>query len=265
MSIALFTKTWRDHWKSYLAWTLTLVGISAIELSIYPSIAKSGEAAKQFIDSYPEAFKQMFRIEDYTSGSGFLGTELYSMMVPLILIAIGATWGASAIAEEEEKGTADILFSLPISRMHLLITKVIAAISSVTLLGFITALTIQFGAPMVDMEIDSVHLYEASLLSIVLGILFLGIGLLCGILTSKKSVAVGIGTGIALIFFLIYSLAPLVTAFDSISPLNPFQWAIGENPLANGASYLNLVKLAALALATITAALFSFTRKDIKS
>ena len=113
MIIALYLKMWRDHWRSLLSWAGVAVLMVSIQMSVYPSIAKSGKGFETFLENYPDAIKKIFRMQDYTTGPGFLSTELYSMMIPLILIAIGATWGASATAEEEEKGTADLLFAFP--------------------------------------------------------------------------------------------------------------------------------------------------------
>ena len=50
---------------------------------------------------------------DYVSGAGYLGSELFAFMVPLLLLiaAIGA--GARAIAGEEERGTLDLLLANP--------------------------------------------------------------------------------------------------------------------------------------------------------
>ena len=96
----------------------------------------------------------MFRMEDYTSGPGFLSTELYSMILPLVLIAVGATFGASATADEEEKGTADLLFSMPISRSKIMASKMAATVSVLFILGFVTYLNIYIGSGLVDMEIN---------------------------------------------------------------------------------------------------------------
>ena len=54
MNITIFRKMYRDHWKSLLSWGAVIIFMATIELTIYPSIVKSGDAAKQFIDSYPD-------------------------------------------------------------------------------------------------------------------------------------------------------------------------------------------------------------------
>ena len=75
--------------------------MNSIELSVYPTMSKSGDSMKSFLDSFPEGFKKMFRMEDYFSGPGFLNTELFSLIIPMVMIGVGLAWGAGATADDE--------------------------------------------------------------------------------------------------------------------------------------------------------------------
>ncbi len=263
MMISLIFKTWRDHWKSLLSWAGVIVAMTSIQLSVYPSIVKTGDAAKQFIDAYPEAFKKMFRMEDYTSGPGFLSTELFSLMLPLVLIAVGATWGASATAEEEEKGTADLLFTLPISRLKVLASKMIATFSVLIFLGVVIYVNLYLGAGIVDLKVNFNYILAAILSSIALGLFFSGLGFLIGSITGKKGVSLGSASAIGLLSFVFYSLAPLVDNFDFLNPINPFEWAIGGNILFDGPDWNGFSKLMLGTFVLYITAALVFKNKDI--
>lgn len=263
--ITLYLKTWRDHWRTLLAWSITLIALVSIQMSIYPSISENTGAIQQFLDAYPDAIKKIFRMEDYTTGPGFLGTELYSMMVPLVLIAVGATWGASATAEEEDDGTADVLLTLPISRTRILISKIAAAMSAVVLLAILAMLNILALRSAVDMDIAVDKLIAASISSIALGFFFAGIAFLIGSFSRHKGGAVGGVTGIALIAFLIYSLSGLVDDFDPITPYNPMEWGLGGSPLFNGIDGPGVAKLALGSLILLTLSIVKFDKKDIST
>ena len=263
--IALYVKTWRDHWRTLLAWSITLVALISIQMSIYPSISKNKSALQQFLEAYPEAIRKIFRMEDYTSGPGFLGTELYSMMIPLILIAVGATWGAAATAEEEDEGTADILLTLPISRRRIMISKIAATITVITMLGLVAMANIVLLRSWVNMEISASKLFAVTVSSVALGIFFSGIAFLVGSFSRRKGIAVGVVTGIALITLLIYSLAALVTNFDAIMPYNPVQWGLGQSPLINGLDLAGSLKLLGGSVALFVAAILKFDKKDIST
>ena len=234
-------------------------------MSIYPSITKNKEALQGFLESYPEAIRKIFRMQDYTSGPGFLSTELYSFMVPLVLIAVGATWGASATAEEEDEGTADVLLTLPISRTSILLSK-IAATSTVTFfLSFLAMANIMVLRDVVDMEIDNGKLLAATLSSISLGFFFTGIAFLVGSFSQRKGSAIGVVTGVSLVAFLIYSLSALVDNFDAIEPYNPMEWGLKGQPLFNGLDGSGNLKLLVGGIVFLILAILKFNKKDIST
>ena len=204
-------------------------------------------------------------MQDYTSGPGFLSTELYSMMVPLVLIAVGSTWGASATAEEEDEGTADLLLTLPISRTKILISKMSAALSVIILLGLLAAGNIIALRGVVHLDISLDKLFAGTVSSISLAFFFTGISFLAGAMSRHKGTAVGVVTGLALITLLIYSLAALVDNFNSIIPYNPMQWALGNNPLFNGIEVTGILKLLSGTFAFLALAILVFDRKDIST
>lgn len=265
MSFAIVFKTLRDRWRSTLVWSAGLLATISIELYIYPSVVKSSTAMTSYIDAFPDAMKAIFRMEDYFSGAGFLGTELFSMMVPLIFISVTASRGSSAIAGEIEAGTADILFSLPISRTRILLSKLIAMILEVLLLSILTVSSIVIGAQLVDMGISTAAIITATGSSALLALSYGAIALFAGSLTGKKATATGLAITFAIAALLFYSLAPIVDTFDSITPFNPMDWAINGNPLSSGISAISFAKLTSLFIAFSSVAIYIFRKKDIKA
>lgn len=263
MLLPLLAKTWRDRWRGFASWTIGLMLIGIVELYVYPSIRDSAEGMSSLVEAFPEAMQDMFRMSDYTSPAGFLSVEMFSIMVPLVFISVGASWGASATADEEEKGTADLLLTLPVSRTQIVLTKGAATLAA--LAGIVVAIsaTIVIGAAVVDMNLPAANIWAASAMSGLLGALYAGIGFLVGALTGRRGIALGAAIALAIAGFLVYSLAPMVDLFDSINPFNPFQWAVGGEPLRAGLDVGYAVALAALAVALFVGALVAFTRRDI--
>ncbi|MGH3372312.1 MAG: hypothetical protein ACRDPR_20185, partial [Nocardioidaceae bacterium] len=84
----VFTKTLRDHWRAIASWGLGLGLLTAFELAVYPSIRDRAEEMNRLVAAYPEALRAMFGLEDFTSGAGFLTAELFSLVVPLVMVTI---------------------------------------------------------------------------------------------------------------------------------------------------------------------------------
>jgi len=265
VNLSIIGKTLRDHYRSSIAWGLGLLSIISLQLYIYPTAVQSSDAMQQYIDAFPEAFKTIFRMEDYFSGEGFLGTELYSLMIPLIFISICAARGSSAIGSEIESGTADVLFTLPISRQRILISKLIAMVLEITFLSILVIFSISIGAGLVDMEIGFSQLVTATSASALMGLIYGSVALLAGSLTGRKGAATGLAIATAIAALLFYSLAPIVDTFDYLTPLNPMDWAINGNPLSEGVSLANFVKLVSLYFLLSASALAIFNKRDIRA
>ena len=86
--------------------------------AVYPTVRDNPEL-NRLVEEYPEALKAFIAFGgsiDYVSGAGYLGSELFSFMVPLLFLIAAVANGASAIAGEEERGTLDLLLSQPVTR-----------------------------------------------------------------------------------------------------------------------------------------------------
>ncbi|MEI6407404.1 MAG: ABC transporter permease subunit [Actinomycetes bacterium] len=265
MMLTIFKKNWRDHWKTFSGWTLGIVLMSTIELSVYPTLLKSGNGINDFMKNFPDSVQKIFHMQDYTSGPGFISTELFSLVLPMVIIAIGSSWGSSAVAGEEEAGTADLLFSLPVSRQNILLGKMFSIISALLAVGIVTYLTITVGSSFVNLQISRTFLASATVLIVLLGFFFSGVGLLIGAVVGKKALAVGITSGLALLMSIIYSLAPLVNSLDVLNKGNPFQWALGGRILFEGSPWQNFFKLFLVSTALYAASIFVTNNKDIRT
>ena len=261
--VPLFKKAWRYHRRGFIGWLTGVVGITIVQLSVYPSIRDSraswGEAIKQF----PEALQKMFRMTDYTSEIGYLSTELFAITLPLLFIGVGASWGARATAEDEETGTADILLSLPVSRRSVLLTRFAAMLSAQVALAFALVVTLLIGAAFLNLSVAVSAYVDAAAVLVMIGMIFGSVAILFGTITGHKGAALGYSVGLAIALFVLYSLAPLVNAFDSINPLNPLQWTIGSQPLALGLDVPYSLLAIGLVVILLGVSLFTFERRDI--
>lgn len=265
MNIKLFIQTWRSHWKSFLSWAAVLIVMNSIELSVYPTMAKSGDSMKTFLESFPDFFKKMFRMEDYFTGPGFLNTELFSLIIPMVMIGVGLAWGASATAEDEERGTADLLFTLPITRSKFLWSRLLAMTSALALLAIINFINLFIGAKFVDMQLNASNLAAGSLGCFLIGMLFASFGALFGAVSGKRGASLGIGAGIAILFYVFYTITSIVTKFDFIKPINPFQWLIDANQLMVGFNWSTNLKFLSLSAIAVISASWIINRRDIHS
>ncbi|MFN8185279.1 MAG: ABC transporter permease subunit [Candidatus Nanopelagicales bacterium] len=261
--LTLMWRTLNERWRSTFGWGLGLVLMAVLQLAVYPSVAKSSASMQEFVDQWPEAFRQAFNLDAYTTGAGFLNAEMFSMMVPLVLIAVAVSGAAAATAAEEERGTADLLLSLPVSRGRVVVAKVLATVIAVLLVAAATLLAIAVGAPLVDLEVGLADLAAGVLMTALLALFFGAVALLVATVTGKRAVALGTAVGLALAAFLLNALAPMADWLEPWQKASPFYWALGDNPLINGvdAPMAGLLLVAAVALVVL--ADVAYRRRDI--
>jgi ABC-2 type transport system permease protein len=265
MLLPLLRKTWRDHLKGLIGWGVGTASLVVVMLWVYPTIASSNSGMDQISAAFPPEFQEMFRMNDYTSPAGYLSTELFSFMIPLIFVAMGVSWGASAVADEEEHGTADLLYSLPIPRWRILTVKWLAVMIMISAVGLALWATLVIGAPFADMNLGLAPLTAASVGTVLLGCVYAALAFLLGTITGRKAMSLGITIVLALAAFLVYMLAPLVDAIARIENLSPFQWAYGNEPLWNGFAPGPLILLVLIAAIFVLASLGVYRRRDIGS
>ena len=263
--VAIAWHTLVQRGRSLLAWTLGLVLITIMQLSVYPSIMSSGDAMQEYVDAWPEGLREAFGLADYTTGVGYLNTELFSMMLPLVLVGVALAAGAAGTAGEEEQGTLELLLGVPVRRSTVLAGKLVAMIAAIGVVSAAFVVTLVVGAPMVDLAIGSAYVVAATLMLGLLAILFGGVGLLLGALSGRRAVALGAGFGLAIAAYLLNVLAPLADWLEAWQSASPFEWALGDRPLFNGVD-LGAVGLIVAVTAAITAAAFAaFARRDIST
>jgi len=261
--LTLMWRTLNERWRSTFGWGLGLVLMAVLQLAVYPSVAKSSASMQEFVDQWPEAFRQAFNLDAYTTGAGFLNAEMFSMMVPLVLIAVAVSGAAAATAGEEERGTADLLLSLPVSRGRVVVAKVLATVIAVLLVAAATLLAIAVGAPLVDLEVGLADLAAGVLMTALLALFFGAVALLVATVTGKRAVALGTAVGLALAAFLLNALAPMADWLEPWQKASPFYWALGDNPLINGVDAPMAGLLLVAAVAQVVLADVAYRRRDI--
>jgi ABC-2 type transport system permease protein len=181
----------------------------------------------------------------------------------LLILVLGIGIGAAAVAGEEEAGTMDLLLALPLTRASVVLQKLGAMMMLLLMLGVSVFAGTALGAVLVDMDLSMVNLAAASFSGVLLGLVFGTLALAVGAATGKRGVSLGVASGVALVAFLIQTLAPIVDWLEPAHPLTPFYY-YGENqPLVNGLHWGHAGVLVGLSALFVLIALFTFRRRDI--
>ncbi len=258
-------KTVRDLRGGFLWWSVGLVGMVALMVSVYPTV-RSNPALNRLVQQYPDALKAFIGFGgevDYLSPAGYLGSELFSFMVPLLLLVAAIGAGARAVAGEEEAGTLELLLSCPVSRRRVVLEKLAALAIEVVGLGVVLLVSLWVGGRAVSMDVSFAHLAAATAAAVLLALAYGALAVLVGAATGRRALTAGVVAAAAVAAYLVASLASLVDVLEPAKLASPFYQYSAGDPLRNGLAAGHTVLLAAIGVFAGALAPFALERRDV--
>lgn len=260
----IYTQTLADNRRSLLAWSIGTAAVGVMYAAFYPQVGGSGGMAET-VQDYPEAMREALRIQDIGSAAGYLGSPVFGLLLPLLVMAFGVTFGARAVAGDEETGYLDLLLAHPVGRTRLAVERFAGLVSgavAIAVLVFAGMLAIRSGAELESIGIAefAAQCVQLALLGITFGALAIGLGAALG----KRALVLGISVGIGVLTYIAGNLAGVIGA-DWLKLLSPFHYYIGGEPLRNGMQWADAAILLAISLALVSVGYARFNRRDLRS
>lgn len=247
--------------RSALAYALGTAAYAVLIVALYPSF-RDDPALDRFTSGGNATVAALFGASgSLTSPTGWINANLFGNFVPLILLLISIGYGAHAIAGQSEDGTLGALLTLPVTRNSMLAQKAMA----LTLVVLPTAALVMAGV-VVGRAFGLTIGYEA-LLGITVGSLLLALdfgmlAMLIGVVSGSRTVALGITSALALVAYVLSSLAPVVQWLRPGRYASLFYYATGAGQLDDPRpGYLLVLVLVGLLAGAATAV--AFARMDV--
>lgn len=258
---SIFEKALWDQRRSLPAWGSALAAMVLLEAAMWPSMADM-PALDDYLEDFPSALKEVFSIDQMSTGQGFLNAELFTLVLPMLFLVFGITRGARMIAGEEEAGTLDLLLVTPLSTTRFLLEEVLALVTSVVLLGAGVLAATLVGSAAFGLDISLLAALSGSLAVTLLGIEFGAVALVVGALTGHRGLALGVTSALAMASYVLFVAGLFVDGLASWQSISPFHQALHAGPLATElpATYLWLVAVPAIAVLT---AVPLWSRRDV--
>jgi ABC-2 type transport system permease protein len=260
----VFTKTIRDQRRALMWWGLGFVGTVFMYSAFWPTIRSNAGQFNDYIAKLPEAVRNLIG-GDYGTPQGYIQAEIFSLLTPVLVLVYAIGAGARALAGEEEGGTLDLLLSAPIRRRRVVLDKFWAMVGAALLLVFLTWAAIAVIGRPYGLTVSMLDLSAAVVNLFLLGTAFGSIALAVGGATGNKGMAIGVTSGLALITFIVKTLAPSVPAMKPLRYLSPFYYYADHRPLATGFHAVDIAVLAGISLVALVVALLAFERRDLSS
>lgn len=256
----VLAKTLRDQRRAIAGWGAGIVATVAIMAALWPSVREMFD--DEMLADFPEVMQRLFDLETMATAAGFFNIELFSIVMPAVLIAYGIGRGSRLVAGEEQDGTLELVIVTPVSRSRILLDKAAGLAIGTAALGAALGVTIVVASAVVGMAIPTTHVAIGAVAMILIGVQHGWLALAVGAATGRRALAIAVAGVWAVSGYLLHVLGALVDAVAPWQRLSPFTQAIGAGPVS-GDVPIGFVWLAVSSIAFVAAALPLFERRDI--
>lgn len=268
---SIYLKTLRDFRVAILGWGVGMGLLTYAVLSAFPSLVETPQARASLI-GLSSTFTWLAEPIAIDSAGGYT-TWKYGLTI--LLVALWPLLVCSRILRgEEERGSLDVLLSLPRGRGRVALEKLAAVWTALLGIGLLIGLLTFAGGRSVTANIGlSDALLFGLNIALICGV-FGAITLLISQFTQERGTASGITGGLLVVFIVLDMVHRVIPNTDWISRLSPVYYYNLSKPLVPTSSYgvpsssygTNIgamLVLLALSILLSGAAIWLFARRDI--
>ena len=226
---------------STLWWSLGLAGFAALLALAYPTVRDNSALDKTFAGLPPgvQAALGLDPGSPLTSPVGYLNSQYFANVLPVMLLVFGIGLAAWCISGDEAAGTLELLLSNPVSRIRVAAERAGALVSLMAVLTLVSAATMVALSPAVGLTngLSVGRLVAATTATGLLALTFSAVAFAVGAATGRRSIAISTASAVALVGFVIEGLAAQVKVLQPIREASPWHWLLGTDPLRNGLTW----------------------------
>jgi ABC-2 type transport system permease protein len=161
-------RKWSIFW-----WGFGVAALIALTLAFYPSIkSQTDQLNKSFGDLSPQVMALFSDTGDFFSPVGYLSSQIYYLVLPLLLTMFAISMGSSLIARDETDHTLELTLARPISRGRLLGAKAHAGLCGLFIVGIVALVTSLVLARAVKIDVGLGNLAFTNLMAVILAAIF---------------------------------------------------------------------------------------------
>jgi ABC-2 type transport system permease protein len=254
----------RASWRAGLGWSIALVVLIVSTVAFWPAF-RGASGITQAIDQLPAPLLGAFGLEGFGSPAGYLRGGLYELVIPLVFAVAGVLFANSATAGEEDAGRLELFVSQPISRVAFFAGRCVAVFAWLAVLTLV-ALAAQLASDQIfGVPIGAGPVTATVVLCGLLGAFVAGLSLAVAGFVARPQLVQSAGFSVAYLSYLILALFPLSSLLAPWREIAPWGWALGGDPLVNGAEIWRYLLLGGPAVLLAAVGALAFDRRDIRS
>lgn len=263
-----FRRTVRERRRWLIGWSLGIIALVTLNIGFWPSFKDKAADMNEIVNNMPDSIKSLFGMGggvDPFSPIGYLSSQIYAFMLPLLLLIAGIGVAAS-LAGDEEHGLLETSFALPVARRRLVIDRWLSVVTLTGTLSVVTFLVVLATARTVDLRVGTAALWWASVTVSLLAWAVSGLALVVGAWTGRRGAAITVAAVVAVVSYVITGLADAgIGFFESLEPASLFTHYDVLHTLVEGTPPVNALVLLAIAAGCPVLASWLIERRDLRA
>ena len=226
---------------SLIWWSVGVAGLAALLAVAYPTVRDNNELDKTFANLPPgvEALLGLSGGNTLTSPAGYLDSQFFANLLPVMLLVFAIGVAAWSIAGDEAAGSLELLLANPISRVRVALARLGALAVLLAVLATVCVLVLIALAPSTGLTagLTTAHVVAATLGATLLALAFAALAFTVGAVTGSRPAALGIAAALAVGGYALEGIASQVPALRPTRVVNPWHWLLSADPLRNGLTW----------------------------
>jgi ABC-2 type transport system permease protein len=163
----VFKSSLKNKWSIFLILTVICLLFLWLYASVLPPIISQMDVYNKLLATMPQGLLTAFNfdINSMASFEGFLSSENFGVLWPIMVIVLINSVAGWTLAGEIEKGPMDLLLAQPVSRRKVFWGKYLSGLSLVFLFTVATVLTSIPLAQYYQLDYQAVHFYTFAIIA----------------------------------------------------------------------------------------------------
>jgi ABC-2 type transport system permease protein len=252
---------------SLLWWSIGLAGLAALLAAAYPTVRGNSELDRTFAN-LPPGVENLLGLGNgnlLTSPAGYLNSQFFANILPVMLLIFAVGMAAWTIAGDEAAGTLELLVANPISRVRVALARLAALLTLLAVLTAVSAATLIALAPVtgLDKGLTAGRLAAATVAAALLALAFAAVAFAVGAATGRRPAALATASALAVAGYAVEGLAHQVPALRPLRAGNPWHWLLAADPLRHGLTWQAWAPPIALTVLLVAASLPRLAHRDL--
>lgn len=247
-----------------LWWTVGVSGLIGLTVLSYLAVKEEAQEFDQAFADLSNSAGTFFGGNDFFSPVGYLSSQIYYILLPLLLIIMVMTLVSSLMAKDENDTTVELTLARPVSRRKLLLAKGLAGLIIVGIVGVLSYAVTYVTVQIADIDINQMDLLVTHLLSFAFSVSF---GMIAFMLIAASKATRKFAGVVAILLsfggYIVTSLAGFVDPLKELAKAMPYYYYDTMEILSGTVDNGLLIYLAAVLIVTVVVSTIGYSRRDI--